>query len=185
MRLEFVPLSSTPAVVKVYSPKVHLVCSLTSSTVGPAFRCDVHASIAVSKLTGIQTTAMKLLLIFLLMVTVTSLASTAGEDIKCYFCKSRVSFKDCDENKRRVQCGGEFGLNRCVKAHIKASRQIQETYQRGCQSASACDAHPCKTRGDDTCQVHCCTGDYCNKSTTRMVSGTILFIFSVLVVLMG
>ena len=61
----------------------------------------------------------------------------------------------------------------------------KKTYLRGCLSASACEAHSCKARGDDTCEVSCCAEDYCNKSTTQMVSGTMVFILSALAVLIG
>ena len=106
------------------------------------------------------------------------------EDIRCYYCESRVSFKECDESMKLVQCDGKFGFDRCIKTYIKASKYTQETYQRGCLSASACEAPSCKARGNDTCEVYCCEEDYCNKCATRMVSGTMLFIFSMLNVLM-
>ena len=110
---------------------------------------------------------------------------SVGEDIKCYYCKSRVSFKECDESLKHVQCDGKFGFDRCTKTYIKASKYTQETYLRGCLSASACEAPSCKARGDDTCEVSCCAEDYCNKSTTQMVSGTMVFILSALAVLIG
>ncbi|XP_027059426.1 uncharacterized protein LOC113686032 [Pocillopora damicornis] len=68
---------------------------------------------------------------------------------------------------------------------LASSVDTQETYLRGCLSASACEAHSCKARGDDTCEVSCCAEDYCNKSTTQMVSGTMVFILSALAVLIG
>ena len=55
-----------------------------------------------------------------------------------------------------VQCDGKFGFDRCFKTYIKASKYTQETYQRGCLSASACEAPSCKARGNDTCEVYCC-----------------------------
>ena len=44
------------------------------------------------------------------------------EDIRCYYCESRVSFKECDESMKLVQCDEKFGFDRCIKTYIKASK---------------------------------------------------------------
>ena len=83
-----------------------------------------------------------------------------------------------------VECYEEFGLDRCAKIHIKAFRFTEEAYKRDCQTASACEAPSCKASSEDNCEVYCCTGDYCNKSSTRIVSSTIVFTCSMLVYLL-
>ena len=76
---------------------------------------------------------------------------------------------------KHVECGEEFGLDRCAKTHIKPSSKTEERYERGCQSAARCKQPECKVHGDDMCEVYCCTSDYCNKSSLPIVSLTLLF----------
>ena len=106
--------------------------------------------------------------------------SHAGEALKCNFCASQVSFEDCDKNMKHVECAKEFGLDRCMKTHVKASSVTEEKFSRGCQSAGQCDKPTCKESGDDKCEVYCCKEDNCNKSSVTVVSGTTLFICALL-----
>ncbi|KAL9973885.1 hypothetical protein ACROYT_G020392 [Oculina patagonica] len=126
---------------------------------------------------------MKPLQIYLMLV-VGFLFAFRGEAIKCNYCKSHVSFEDCDKNMKHVECVEELGLDRCAKTYIKASSVTEETYKRGCQSADGCDKPPCKVYGDGTCDVYCCTGDFCNGSSVKMISVTVLFMCSGLAFLM-
>lgn len=107
-----------------------------------------------------------------------------GEAIKCNYCNSGVSFEDCDKKMKHVECAEELGLDRCAKTLIKASSLTPQTYKRGCQSADGCEKPPCKVYGDDMCEVYCCTGDFCNGSSVKMISGTVLFMCSVIAFLM-
>lgn len=105
---------------------------------------------------------------------------SVGEAIRCNYCESYVSFEDCDKRLKHVECAKEFGLDHCMKTHIKASSRTDEKFKRGCQSARKCNKPPCKAPGDDKCDVFCCTEDNCNKSSITVDSGATLFICAML-----
>lgn len=115
-----------------------------------------------------------------LILAVGFVFSSKGDAIKCNYCQSRVSYEDCDKNIKYVECGEEFGLDRCAKTHIKPSSKREARYERGCQTAARCKQPACKVYGYDVCEVYCCTKDYCNKSSLPIVSVTLLFTSSVL-----
>ena len=106
-----------------------------------------------------------------------------GEALKCNYCKSDVSFEDCDKYMKYAGCDEQFGLDRCMKIHTRASRSTEEKYERTCSSADECEKPSCKAAGDDKCDVYCCTGDNCNKTSVTGVSGHTLFVCAVLVFL--
>ena len=81
---------------------------------------------------------------------------------------------------KHVECAKEFGLDSCMKTHVKASSVTEEKFSRGCHSAGQCDKPTCKESGDDKCEVYCCKEDNCNKSSVTVVSGTTLFICALL-----
>ena len=98
-------------------------------------------------------------------------AFIAEQDLKCNYCESKVSFDDCDKNMKRVQCAQQFGLNRCMKIHIKASNETKEKFIRRCQTKRECEQPTCKKTGAHRCDVFCCTDDFCNDASVNMVSG--------------
>ena len=84
---------------------------------------------------------------------------------ECYDCRSARSFQDCDANRRRVTC---LISQHCVTASVKRTSGIKdEGYVKGC--AATCTASSiaqCNTL-NYTCEVSCCSSDYCNRASPR------------------
>ncbi|KAL9985438.1 hypothetical protein ACROYT_G007848 [Oculina patagonica] len=101
---------------------------------------------------------------------------------ECYQCLSSLSWKDCDDNRIKVQC---IASNQCVKAMARGQSSTDTGYAKGCAATcSASDIEIC-TKAGYKCEVDCCSSDYCNGAPGRMVSGLLLMVATGVVYLFG
>lgn len=74
---------------------------------------------------------------------------------ECYECRSARSFQDCDANRRRVIC-------------LKRTSGIKdEGYVKGCAATYTASSIPQCNTLNYTCEVSCCSSDYCNRASPR------------------
>lgn len=102
---------------------------------------------------------------------------------ECYECKSTISFRDCDRNRRRVRC---LYSQRCVTAKAYATSGIRdEGYVKGC--AAHCSASTLSGCNDPNikCEVKCCSSDYCNGASGPVISGLLLIVTTGFMYLFG
>ncbi len=77
---------------------------------------------------------------------------------KCYQCRSRYSWKACEDTQIKVECQTS---QECItfSAHTSLADHV---YEKGC--AITCSAYRiaiCRVNGI-LCKVQCCSSDYCN-----------------------
>ncbi|XP_031571418.1 protein Bouncer-like [Actinia tenebrosa] len=102
-----------------------------------------------------------------------------GTALKCYACGPNYkSWDDCKANSEKGTCADPT-LTNCIK--VEASVKDKDTgrttsvYAKGC--AKTCDKNDIKMCREGqlngnpvTCSLHCCSGDYCNASSSLMAS---------------
>ena len=96
------------------------------------------------------------------MVLNTFTSFTPGQSLKCFFCESIVSWKDCKSNEQQVTCAPEYGT--CTFTYINGSAGVA-VYHKRCESSLHCDTYCDARRNLRQCQMRCCTGDLCNHGT--------------------
>lgn len=99
---------------------------------------------------------------------------------ECFECLSTTSWKDCDANRRRVTC---LTSTQCLKANAHSSKE--DVYLRGCaRTCYASSVSVCREPGV-TCNVDCCSRDYCNGVNSRMASTLVMMASAVIFFLFG
>ena len=99
-----------------------------------------------------------------------------AEALQCYFCYNLVSWDDCDKDRVKQTCAP--GLDKCAKVYAKG---IREVFGRGCESSYQCSSKSaCEISGLTKCEIHCCDGNLCNGSQSKMASAFVLTACAVL-----
>ncbi|CAH3034722.1 unnamed protein product [Porites lobata] len=89
---------------------------------------------------------------------------------KCYQCTSTQSFQDCDAGRYKVSC---LYSQYCTKVsvNITSGSFTFEGYAKGCAKTCSASAVPQCNKPGVKCEMNCCSSDYCNGASGRMVSG--------------
>ncbi|KAL9985437.1 hypothetical protein ACROYT_G007847 [Oculina patagonica] len=99
---------------------------------------------------------------------------------ECYQCLSSLSWKDCDDNRIKVQC---LASNQCIK--VSGHSSVEDAYGKGCAATCSASNIPVCRKAGVKCEVDCCSSDYCNGAPGRMVSGLLLMVATGVVFLFG
>lgn len=120
------------------------------------------------------------------MKTLVSLAFllciSAAFAIKCKNCVSSNSMAECIASEQSVDCASVahrigFNADRCVKMSVDYyERGIEfKSFVKTCYTQELCEQgdrsfQHCRSSTSLTCELDCCSGDYCNSGTAPITS---------------
>lgn len=106
---------------------------------------------------------------------VSQIASGSGAfAIKCKTCVNSNSMAECIASEQSVDCASVAGFNadRCVKMSVDYNDHgIQfKSFIKTCYTQELCQQgdrsfQECRKTTSSTCELDCCSGDYCNSDT--------------------
>ena len=78
-----------------------------------------------------------------------------------------------------------MGSNDCVKVKISSTKTSLIGYAKGC--AKTCNARDVPACQDPAikCEIHCCSGNYCNAGPTLVISGVFIMSCALIAAALG
>lgn len=96
---------------------------------------------------------------------------------QCYHCLSTHSFKDCDANRKKVNCRST--ISTCIKIMVSRTTGRGSTaYGKGCAKRPCLRSGDCSTEPNMKSEKSCCSSDYCNGASGPVVNAVIFLIAS-------
>ena len=110
---------------------------------------------------------------YYLIMILSCFAVYTGAQLQCWKCESTVSYDDCQNNSKVVNCSS-VNDHACYQADVKFEKGADRNhiFDKGCLGKSLCEAYSkgdiglCNTRKgegyDVDCKAMCCHEDECN-----------------------
>ena len=99
--------------------------------------------------------------------------------MRCYKCVSDVSWSNCDDEAKDVDCPPENN-DKCLKVKYDNHVHKMRTFTKFCEKEDQCskETNPwCKAASAQnyTCEINCCDDkDMCNKGSATRISGILV-----------